>query len=316
MPRPASSPMASSARSCGGLNAPSVASDTRCTTCAASAGPSSSIAAVTNAARLRKWRPPAPPGPCPCPGPPNPPGPQPFPPQPPPKPGPQPPPKPGPPKPPKPGPPKPGPPKPQKNPPPDIAVVPFQIPNRTIKLLDTTVGDYVKKIDGCLRGTTSRMPACGHESIPRGAAGVFAVPRGGRAAPPGRRGAQAATAGPAGIRVPADPVEASRAHQRGARARDQRLRAGDEPGAARFGGTRRTEPSGDDPGGPRDAGPAHTSGQGSAQACGRRRSGSRATDPDPADRRRAKPPQGAALCGGNPGRGNLQKSVTPRATSG
>ena len=52
-PRPASSPMASSARSCGGVKAPSVASDTRCTTCAASAGPSSSIAAVTNAARLR-----------------------------------------------------------------------------------------------------------------------------------------------------------------------------------------------------------------------------------------------------------------------
>ena len=57
MPRPASRPMASSATSCGGVKAPSVASDTRCTTCAASAGPSSSIAAVTNAARLRPWRP-------------------------------------------------------------------------------------------------------------------------------------------------------------------------------------------------------------------------------------------------------------------
>ena len=71
-PRPASSPMASSAMSCGGVNAPSVASDTRCTTCAASAGPSSSSAAVTNAARLRKWRPPGP-KPCPKPGPPRPP---------------------------------------------------------------------------------------------------------------------------------------------------------------------------------------------------------------------------------------------------
>src|SRR5262249_54848483 len=80
-PRPASTPMASSATSCGGVNAPLVASDTRCTICAASAGPSSNIAAVTKAARLRRFRPQAaPPGPKPRPDPGPSPGPPPHPP--------------------------------------------------------------------------------------------------------------------------------------------------------------------------------------------------------------------------------------------
>src|ERR1700744_6044898 len=111
-PRPASFPIASSTISCGGANAPSVASETRCTICSAFAAPSSSRAAVPTTTRL--WRPP---NPCP-PGPP-------WPPQPgPPKPGP---PNPGPPKPgpPKPGPPNPGPPQPgpPENPPPNIFVL-------------------------------------------------------------------------------------------------------------------------------------------------------------------------------------------------
>ncbi len=55
--------MASSAISCGGVKAPSVLSDTRCTTCAASAGPSSNIAAVANAARFRRHGPCLPKGP-------------------------------------------------------------------------------------------------------------------------------------------------------------------------------------------------------------------------------------------------------------
>src|SRR5271156_2384325 len=113
-PRPASNPMATSTIPCGGLKAPSVASETRCTICSAFAGPSSSRAAVPTSNRLRGPKP-CPPGPCPPkPGPPQPGPPKPGPPKPgPPKPGP---PKPGPPKPgpPKPGPPKPGPP---KNPP-------------------------------------------------------------------------------------------------------------------------------------------------------------------------------------------------------
>src|SRR5271163_4335041 len=90
-PRPANFPIASSTISCGGANAPSVASETRCTICSAFAGPSSSRAAVPTTTRL--WRPPNP-------GPPNP-GP--------PKPGP-----------PNPGPPQPGPP---ENPPPNILVL-------------------------------------------------------------------------------------------------------------------------------------------------------------------------------------------------
>src|ERR1700743_2919796 len=129
-PRPANFPIASSTISCGGANAPSVASETRCTICSAFAGPSSNRAAVPTTTRL--WRPPHP---CP-PGPPRPPPPwcrtptpapraPPWPPQPcPPKPGP---PNPGPPKPgpPKPGPPNPGPPQPgpPENPPPNIFVL-------------------------------------------------------------------------------------------------------------------------------------------------------------------------------------------------
>src|SRR5271167_1627663 len=107
-PRPANFPIASSTISCGGANAPSVASETRCTICSAFAGPSSSRAAVPTTSRLR--RPPGPGRPqCPPkPGPPRP-GP-PCPPQPwPPKPGP-----------PNPGPPQPGPP---ENPPPTILVL-------------------------------------------------------------------------------------------------------------------------------------------------------------------------------------------------
>src|ERR1700733_1431091 len=99
-PRPANFPIASSTISCGGANAPSVASDTRCTICSAFAGPSSSRAAVPTTTRL--WRPPKPCPPCP-PGPPCPPHPGP------PKPGP-----------PNPGPPQPGPP---ENPPPNILVL-------------------------------------------------------------------------------------------------------------------------------------------------------------------------------------------------
>src|SRR5277367_3040593 len=106
-PRPARCPIASSTIPSGGVRAPSVASDTRCTICAAFAGPSRSRAAVPTTTRLR-----GPPKPCPpCP---------PCPPQPwPPKPCP---PNPGPPKPcpPKPGPPQPGPP---ENPPPNIRVL-------------------------------------------------------------------------------------------------------------------------------------------------------------------------------------------------
>src|SRR6201993_2759223 len=108
-PRPARCPIASSTIPSGGVRAPSVASDTRCTICAAFAGPSSSRAAVPITTRLR-----GPPKPCPpCP-------PQPCPPKPcPPNPGP---PKPGPPHPcpPNPGPPQPGPP---ENPPPNILVL-------------------------------------------------------------------------------------------------------------------------------------------------------------------------------------------------
>src|SRR5271156_6559330 len=107
-PRPARCPIASSTIPSGGVRAPSVASDTRCTICAAFAGPPSSRAAVPTTTRLR-----GPPKPCPPqPGPPEPGPPQPCPPQPCP-------PKPGPPKP-KPGPPKPGPP---KNPLPDTVVL-------------------------------------------------------------------------------------------------------------------------------------------------------------------------------------------------
>src|SRR5580700_11347121 len=110
-PRPANFPIASSTISCGGANAPSVASETRCTICSAFAGPSSSKAAVPTTTRLRRppqpWPPgPWPPGPCP---------PKPCPPNPgPPKPGP---PNPGPPQP---GPPQPGPP---ENPPPNMLVL-------------------------------------------------------------------------------------------------------------------------------------------------------------------------------------------------
>src|ERR1700722_724445 len=110
-PRPASFPIASSTISCGGANAPSVASETRCTICSAFAGPSSSKAAVPTTTRLRRppqpWPPgPWPPGPCP---------PKPCPPNPgPPKPGP-----------PNPGPPQPGPPQlgPPENPPPNMLVL-------------------------------------------------------------------------------------------------------------------------------------------------------------------------------------------------
>src|SRR3984957_9618770 len=135
-PRPASSPIANSTTPSGGVRAPSVASETRCTICSAFAGPSSSRAAVPTTTRLRR-----PPKPCPPkPGPPQPCSPQPCPPEPgppqpcspqpcPPEPGPPQPcsPKPGPPMPgppqpcpPKPGPPKPGPP---KNPLPDTVVL-------------------------------------------------------------------------------------------------------------------------------------------------------------------------------------------------
>src|SRR5271168_660310 len=112
-PRPASNPMATSTIPCGGLKAPSVASETRCTICSAFAGPSSSRAAVPTTTRLRRSPKPCPPKPGPPqPGPPQPCPPEPGPPQPcSPKPGP---PEPGPPQPcsPKPGPPKPGPPQP------------------------------------------------------------------------------------------------------------------------------------------------------------------------------------------------------------
>src|SRR5271170_4758743 len=85
-PRPASNPMATSTIPCGGLKAPSVASETRCTICSAFAGPSSSRAAVPTTNRLRcppgPGRPQCPPKPGPPkPGPPNPGSPQPGPPE-------------------------------------------------------------------------------------------------------------------------------------------------------------------------------------------------------------------------------------------